>query len=190
MAKLVHMAPDSIVPLANAIIASAARDYMNAVAKQDAEEIMKNENFFSSDWFDELCWGLDGRSLAKDLKKKVLKYVKMVQQHQPGIWKCEAEEDLCSFTCPICRGKVNVFWFDNGESKRRRGDDKMVIHRCNGCMFEVKSVFGIGPAINHICYNCKHYFKDRFFKRCDITGAEVNYDMKCPGWEEKDEKTD
>lgn len=201
MKELVHMNEASVVPLANAIVANAARDYMSAVVQDDARYILENERFFDSDWCDFLCGEIDSHNLAMNIKKKVRQYARKMDEHQPQQWyspkdnseEAKAEKDKCSFTCPICRGKVEIYFAKSRRKILRKTlsgisytdtDEKKVIYHCLNCHFEATSLFPIGRVKKHICYNCIHCTKKNEQYRCQMNrNKSVNYDEHCADWE-------
>ena len=153
--NLVHMMPESVVPLANAIIANTARDYMQAIVRNNSEEQKNCESFFSSEWFDALCYGMDGNSLANNIRKKSEKFAAEVDKHQPQQWGSEEEADRCSFRCTFCGYPVTVEYASGAHVRGYQKDDRIVRHHCDKCLFEVLSEYGVGRILEPKCENCE-----------------------------------
>lgn len=177
--------------IANAIISRAVQDYIQALLIDDARMITDCEQFFlgtrKSDiggWFDVLSTNLNGEELVRMTKRKAHAFLRECKQHQPQSiddYKDIKKRKACYFDCPFCGGKVK--WV------RRTGQinafphlNAIVVHRCENCGVESRSLIAKDLPKGIDCPTCRHFYMENRMK-CRIHPNIKDRRVECKDWE-------
>ncbi len=154
----------TVKALSLAIIKNAVNDYMDALIQNDVVEISNCEKFFRSKdgWFDWLSNGLDGEQIMAIVKKKINKFLKACEEHQPEKFGDRKAAKEASFTCPCCGNEdapVNITFL-----KRRTRQPNVLTFTCPTCHLTVWWQWKVGLVLREqSCNNCIY---------CTLVGTE------------------
>lgn len=185
MLKLVHINDEAMIPLCNAIIAQAVKDY---TTDPESYNGLDAKRFFESEWFYQISDGMDGEAITARLDRKMLDFQELCENHKPQFWKDTEEAYKCQFRCPFCGGLVKIQW-NGGHSNytgRKTGGIMTYTHQCDSCgVRQTYPFIGVVPDARggKTCNTCQWYNpKQNRQSRCTRRDIHTTSTSYCNYW--------